>query len=66
MRFEPIEPTFGQASAADVTRIVTVRRVKKLTLMGAECNVGGKYLLYSIQRTGAEFMVESIIRAYTP
>jgi TonB family protein len=41
MRFEPIEPTFGQASAADVTRVVTVRRVKKLTLMGAECNVGG-------------------------
>lgn len=40
MRFEPIEPTFGQASAVDVTRVVTVRRVKKLTLMGAECNVG--------------------------
>ena len=41
MRFEPIEPTFGQASAADVTRVVTVRRVKKLTLMGTGCNVGG-------------------------
>jgi hypothetical protein len=41
MRFEPIEPTFGQASVVDVTRVVTVRRVNKLTLMGAECNVGG-------------------------
>jgi hypothetical protein len=66
MRFEPIEPTFGQASAVDVTRVVTVRRVNKLTLMGAECNVGGSICFIRSSAQGAELMVESIIRAYTP
>lgn len=41
MGFEPIEPTFAQASAPYIARVVTVRRVKKMTLLGTACNIGG-------------------------
>lgn len=66
MRFEPIEPTFGQAPVADVTRVVTVRRVKKLTLMGTACNIGGAVCFIRSGAQGQIFWLSRILRLAPP
>jgi TonB family protein len=66
MSFEPIEPTFGPASVADVARVVTVRRVKKLTLMGTACNVGGTVCFIRSGAPGQTLWVSRMLRLTPP
>lgn len=66
MSFEQIEPAFGQASAADVARVVTVRRVKKLALMSTACNVGGTICFIRSSAQGQILWLSRIFRLTPP
>jgi hypothetical protein len=66
MSFEQIEPTFGQFSVPDVARVVTVRRVKKVTLLGTACNIGGTVCFIRSGAPGPALWLSQLFRLAPP